>query len=301
MSFTNSSTNVSETTVFTWDFGDGSADASYDFTNLGQTISHGYLPNTVTCETQVTLTAENYCNIIQGSASVATFNPIHLWDKDIPNISADHTVLCYPDTVFTFTNSGNKNCFTQGNIFQRQLKWTFGLPAEVGSNTETPWYPFPPNTPRTAAFPGIGEYTIALLDSNFCGISTDTMTVSIVAPPVAGFSISQDTVCVGQNVTFIQESTGGNQYSWNINGTWTNLGSGNVNFAFTSPGTKTIFCRVFNSVSGNKLQRYHQSHFGGTSRAICWHNEQSQYCLRFSHCAILANQCGQSHAVCLGF
>jgi gliding motility-associated-like protein len=249
MNFTNSSTNVSETTVFTWDFGDGSADATFDFNNLGQTISHGYLPNTVTCETQVTLTAENYCNIIQGSASVATFNPIHLWDKDIPNISADHTVLCYPDTVFTFTNNGTKNCFTQGNIFQRQLKWTFGLPAEVGTNTETPWYPFPPNTPRTAAFPGIGEYTIALLDSNFCGISTDTMTVSIVAPPVAGFSISQDTVCVGQNVTFIQESTGGNQYSWNINGTWTNLGTGNVNFSFTTPGIKTVYCRVFNSVS----------------------------------------------------
>ncbi len=249
MSFTNSSTNVSETTVFTWDFGDGSADAQYDYGNLGQTISHGYLPNTVTCETEVTLTAENYCNIIQGSASVATFNPIHLWDKDIPNISADHTVLCYPDTTFTFTNSGTRNCFNQGNIFQRQLKWTFGLPAEVGSNTETPWFPFPPNTPRTASFPGIGEYTIALLDSNYCGISTDTMIVSIVAPPIAAFSISQDTVCVGQNVTFVQESTGGNQFSWNINGTWTNLGAGNVNFSFSSPGTKTIYCRVFNSIS----------------------------------------------------
>jgi PKD repeat protein len=92
---------------------------------------------------------------------------------------------------------------------------------------------------------------IALLDSNYCGISTDTMTVSVVAPPIAAFSISQDTVCVGQNVTFIQESTGGNQYSWNINGTWTSLGSGNVNFAFTSPGTKTILCRVFNSISAN--------------------------------------------------
>ena len=34
----------------------------YDFTNLGQTISHTYQQGTVNCETTVTLNAENTCN-----------------------------------------------------------------------------------------------------------------------------------------------------------------------------------------------------------------------------------------------
>ena len=246
--FTNSSTNVSATTVFEWDFGDGQT-ATFDASNLGQTIEHFYEPGTVNCETEVTLTAENYCNSLQGNPSIATFNPIHLWDKDQPNIATSNITKCYPDTTFSFTNSGTRNCYNQGNIYPRLLQWTFGTQAEVGSNTTTPWYPFPPNTPRTAAFPGIGDYTIILLDSSYCGIATDTQIVHIVAPPIAEFSISQDTVCVGQNVTFTPLNIGGNTYAWNFNGTWTTFPSGPVNYSFASAGTYTVQFRISESSS----------------------------------------------------
>ena len=42
--FINSSTQVSQTTTFTWDFGDGSPIEVYDYTNAGDTITHVYLP-----------------------------------------------------------------------------------------------------------------------------------------------------------------------------------------------------------------------------------------------------------------
>ncbi len=42
--FINSSTQISSNTTFTWDFGDGSPTETYDFTNLGDTILHTYLP-----------------------------------------------------------------------------------------------------------------------------------------------------------------------------------------------------------------------------------------------------------------
>jgi PKD repeat protein len=119
----------------------------------------------------------------------------------------------------------------------------------VGSNTTTPWYPFLPNTPRTAAFPGIGDYTIILLDSSYCGIASDTQIVHIVAPPIAEFSISQDTVCVGQNVTFTPLNTGGNTYAWNFNGTWTTFPSGPVNYSFAAAGTYTVQFRISESSS----------------------------------------------------
>jgi len=61
--FINSSTQISETTTFTWDFGDGSPIETYDHTNLGDTITHTYLPGigVQSCDLEVTLTAENYC------------------------------------------------------------------------------------------------------------------------------------------------------------------------------------------------------------------------------------------------
>jgi len=110
MEFINSSTNVSTTTQFTWDFGDGSTPLTFDHTNWLQTIAHTYEQGTVDCETEVTLTAENMCNTVQGGNSEATFSPIRIWDLDDPAITASATLLCYPDTTVTFTNTTERNC-----------------------------------------------------------------------------------------------------------------------------------------------------------------------------------------------
>ncbi|MFT5247069.1 MAG: hypothetical protein ACJAV7_003055, partial [Flavobacteriales bacterium] len=142
--FINSSTNVSETSVFVWDFGDGSPQETYDYTNWGQTISHVYEPGTVDCETEVSLSAENYCNTIQGGSSQATFNPIRIWDIDNAGITASATVLCYPDTVVELTNTTQRNCLFQGNIYQRYEYWNFGDYWGEGTDSIIDWTPWPP-------------------------------------------------------------------------------------------------------------------------------------------------------------
>jgi gliding motility-associated-like protein len=247
MEFINSSTNVSETTVFTWDFGDGSPQETYDYTNWGQTVSHTYEQGTVDCETEVALSAENYCNTIQGGASEATFNPIRIWDIDEAAITASATVLCYPDTVVTFTNTTERNCLFQGNIFQRYEYWNFGDYWGEGTDSIIDWTPWPPTFPYTIAYPGIGTYDVMMVDSNYCGLDTAYIQIEIVPPPTADITVSTDTVCVGEPITFFQNASGGaTEYEWNFDDGvgWLPTGAGNITYVYNTPGTYNVCSAV---------------------------------------------------------
>ncbi|MCB0760495.1 MAG: PKD domain-containing protein [Flavobacteriales bacterium] len=254
MEFINSSTNVSETTIFTWDFGDGSPQETYDYTNWGQTVSHVYQPGTVDCETEVSLTAENYCNTIQGGESEATFNPIRIWDIDEAAITASATVLCYPDTIVEFTNTTQRNCLFQGNIFQRYEYWNFGDYWGEGQDSIIDWTPWPPTFPHEIAYPGIGTYEVMMLDSNYCGIDTAYITIEIVPPPSAGLSATGDTICVGEPITFFQESSSSaNSYQWNFGDGigWLPTGGGNITYVYNNPGTYNVCTAVSISSSSS--------------------------------------------------
>lgn len=253
LEFINSSTNVSETTSFIWDFGDGSAPETYDHTNLGQVVSHVYEPNTVDCETEVSLTAENYCNNIQGGASEATFNPIRIWDVDQAAITASATVLCFPDNEVTFSNTTERNCLFQGNIAQRYEYWNFGDYWGEGQDSIVDWTPWPPTFPYTIEYPGLGDYEVMMLDSNFCGIDTAVITISIVPPPTAGLSVSAPEVCEGEPITFFQESTGGGDtYQWNFGDGvgWLPTGAGNITYVYNDPGIYDVQTTVSVASSG---------------------------------------------------
>ncbi len=207
MDFINSSTNTSTTTTFIWNFGDGSATETYDYTNLGQTISHTYQQGTVDCETVVTLTAENNCNTVQGGPSNATFDPIRIWDIDDAGITASETVLCFPDNQVTYTNTTERNCFLQGNIYQRYEYWNFGDYWGLGYDSIIDWRAWPPTFPHTLAYPGVGTYTTTLLDSNLCGIDVATITIEIVPPPTVGASADETSICEGESITFTNSSS----------------------------------------------------------------------------------------------
>ena len=211
--FTNSSTDVSQTTVFTWNFGDGSPIQTFNYTNAGQTISHNYLAGTVNCQTAVTLTAKNYCTSIP---TIANFNPIQIYDIDNANITPSAVLKCWPDNVFTFTNSTNRNCVPQGNTFQRQERWHFGNYWGLGHDSIVGWKPWPPSTPMSIAYPAIGSYNVILEDSNLCGINTKTITVTIINPPVAGVVGPANPLCQGASITFTNTSFTGYSYKWNF-------------------------------------------------------------------------------------
>lgn len=238
--FINSSTNVSPNTVFVWDFGDGSPTETYDHTNLGQTISHTYQQGTVDCETTVTLSAENTCNTLQGGPSVATFNPIRVWDLDDAAIAASATLLCWPDRTVTFLNTTDRNCLQQGNIYQRFEYWNFGDYWGAGQDSIIDWNPWPPTFPRVIQYPGIGTYNVTLLDSNYCGIDTAEITITIVPPPSVGLSVTPDTICAGETAFFDETTTGGaNTFSWDFGdgGGWQNTGSGDQAHTYNTAGT----------------------------------------------------------------
>lgn len=240
--FINSSTNVSPTTVFTWDFGDGSPPLVVDFTNAGDTVIHDYLQGTVNCETQVSLVAENQCNIAQGGSSQATFNPIRIWDLDDAAITASDVLLCFPETTVSFQNTTQRNCLAQGNTFQRQEYWNFGDYWGLGYDSIIDWTPWPPTFPHVIDYPGLGSYGVMMIDSNFCGQDTAYITIQIVPPPTAGFTLSTDTICAQTNVLATNTSSGGaNTLSWNFgDGTgWQTLGA-NPTHSYIAPGDYTI-------------------------------------------------------------
>ena len=238
LQFINSSTNVSKTTRFIWNFGDGSPLEYYDWTNAGKIVNHTYKKNTVSCETKVLLSAENYCSF--GNPTLATFYPIQIWDVDTAVVSADRTFLCYPDTTVHFTNQTVKNCLPQGNTNQRYEYWNFGNYWGKGTDSIINWLPFDPpiRIGYTIAYPGIGTYNVMMIDSNLCGRDTAYITVKIVAPPIAAMS-GPDTVCAGSVATFNNLSTGGaNQYSWNFGagGGWINTGNGSQSYTYATSG-----------------------------------------------------------------
>lgn len=243
MEFINSSTNTSTTTVFTWDFGDGSPIETYDYTNLGQTISHTYQVGTVDCETVVTLTAENNCNTVQGGPSSATFNPIRIWDIDDAAITASETILCFPDNEVTFTNTTDRNCLLQGNIYQRYEYWNFGDYWGEGQDSIIDWRAWPPTFPHTIQYPGIGTYTATLLDSNLCGIDMAIITIQIVPPPTADAAADALVICEGDIITFTNNSSSSaTDFKWDFDDGSAPVFSGanTIDHAFQNAGTFNV-------------------------------------------------------------
>lgn len=239
LQFINSSTDVSETTIFTWNFGDGTAAQTFDYTNAGQTVTHTYNKNTVNCQTAVTLTAKNYCTPVP---TIANFNPIQIYDVDDAAISSSAFIKCWPDNVFTYTNTTNRNCVPQGNTFQRQEKWNLGNYWGMGHDSIIDWRPWPPTSPVSVAYPATGNYTVQLLDSNLCGVDVQNLTVVIVNPPTAGVTAPAGPFCAGAAVTFTNASATGYMYKWNFGagGGFVSRPFGPQTYTYNTSGTYTV-------------------------------------------------------------
>ncbi len=248
LTFQNTSTDVSANTTFTFMFGDGSPPVIFTASNSGQLVSHQYNKNTVpTCATTASLFARNFCNI---SPSLSQYGPIQIYDLDGAAIGSD-VIHCAPDYTFSFTNTSIRNCLAQGNTFQRQEKWNLGNYWGMGHDSIIDWGPWPPTSPRIVVFPGIGQYTVQLLDSNLCGVDTAIRIVNIVPPPTALLIGPAGNLCQNTSLTFTNASTGGsNAYSWNFGdgGGFANLGAGNKSHTYTTPGTYTV--TMVASISG---------------------------------------------------
>lgn len=239
LAFKNGSTNVSKTTKFTWNFGDGTPTIAFSYTNSGQTINHTYNKGTVSCETTVTLTAQNYCT---PSPTKSEYFPIQIYDLDDAAIAPDAFVKCFPSTTFTFNNTTNRNCLAQGNTFQREEKWHFGNYWGLGHDSIIGWNPWPPTSPRVITYPGVGSYQVMLVDSNFCGRDTQRINVTIINPPSAGVIAPAGPNCQGVSITFTNASAPGYSYKWNFGegGGFVSKPAGPQSYSYVGFGSFTV-------------------------------------------------------------
>ena len=240
--FINSSTQISSNVTFTWDFGDGSPLEVYNFTNLGDTITHTYLPGigVQSCDLEVTLTAANFCG-----TSTASFFPLKVWDLDEAVITPSATLLCYPDTVVQYVNNTIRNCFPEGNQSQRYERWNFGDYWGLNRDSIIEWRPWNPPiiNPPPMAYPGVGIYDVTLQDSSFCGIVETTIQIEITNPPTSIISSDKDTICEGETVTFFNNSIGGaNEFQWDFDqgSGFQNLNGNDKSRVYNSTGDFTI-------------------------------------------------------------
>jgi PKD repeat protein len=237
---------ISETTVFSWDYGDSSPLDIYDHTNAGQQVSHEYLPQNGGCGIVVSLMAENYCG-----ATISTFGPISTWDVDTAIITPSALLLCYPDTTFTFLNTTDMNC-QPDNSAQRYEFWNFGDYWGLGYDSIIDWQPWPPTAPQIIGYPGPGTYSVLLLDSSFCGIDSAIIDVIITEAPKVDVSVFPDTICMGEEAQFNGSILANvpDVFSWNFDdgSGWQGLGPGSQNHVYISDGDFLI--SFVGSVSG---------------------------------------------------
>ena len=212
VSFTNNSVGASPANDYEWDMGNGNT-----YTTTVTPPNQDYLnAGTYT----ISLTGSNACG-----DSTLTQN-IVLDTVPTASIDVDPMNECSPETFtfdnFSSANTDNYSWYLDGAVYSN----------DSIINPITFTYP-PGNTPV--------EHEVILEVSNACGTDLDTVEITVHRPTDAQFNISAPNSCLGDPVTFTNNSLGENlTYEWDFgNGTTsTNAGPHTINYA--SPGNYTV-------------------------------------------------------------
>jgi PKD repeat protein len=151
------------------------------------------------------------------------------------------TVNTTPTAGFNFSTNGLTASFTNSSTNATSYSWNFG---DGGTSTQT-------NPSHTYA--ADGTYTVTLSATNACGTVTTTKTVTIVTPPVAGFSAAPTSGCAPLSVQFTNTSSA-NATSWNWQfpgGTPSSSTAQNPTVVYNTPGTYSVTLTASNSAGSN--------------------------------------------------
>lgn len=219
VTFTNTSTaNGTSPIVFNaWYFGDGDSLVGVNATHVYQT------PGTY----PVTLVVTN----ANGTAD-AEVKPGYITVK--PSPTASFSILgqgCTVPLTLTFNNTSSTGGFT--------YSWNFG-------NTQTSTVQNPPSQ----TYGSVGTYPITLTVTNATTGCSSTVVQQIeVSNYQAGITLPP-VVCIGQSVSFTDNSTAGaNTWNWNFGGQGSSTEQ-NPTFTFNTAGTFNIQLASQNTVSG---------------------------------------------------
>jgi PKD repeat protein len=209
-------TNTSTGAVsYNWAFPGGSPASSTD-TNVTVVYTN---PGTYT----VTLTATNNSGTSTATTTV--------------------TVNTVPAPSFSSVTNGAVVTFTNTTNNATSYSWNF---ADGNSSTEQ-------NPTHTYAADGV--YTVVLTATNICGTATSTQTVTVVTPPVAGFTASPTGGCAPLTVSFNNTSSSNStSFQWTFPGG--NPGSSiapNPTVVYNTPGIYSVTLVATNSAGSSTL------------------------------------------------
>ncbi|MBO6517420.1 MAG: PKD domain-containing protein, partial [Bacteroidia bacterium] len=228
ITFTNNSKNISNGTVFTWDFGDGSDPLIKDNITFNQKLVHTY--NSTLCNATVQLTASNSCGF-----SLTTWNPIQISQKDEARFTIDST-NCDSSGFYRFRNiSTDSFCIFPDT---KQFYWDFG------DGTNSGW--ISSKGDQLHNYKTQGPKTVCLIAKNDCGEDTTCLPLTIVYTPVVGFEYDTLSGCESVTVNIRDTSIGyGLTRSW-LFGDGTSSSAKQVSHTYTQPGTYNLRLTVGN-------------------------------------------------------
>ena len=229
--FVNTSTNVPPGSFVGWNF-------------------PGATPNTSTVSSP-----SNICYNTAGSYWVtlvitdATFNVL-----DSTGVAITVTTCTPPVAGFTFSPAGPfcaDSCitFTSTSTYTPTATFAWDFGNGQGNNSENPGAPI--------CFSTAGTYQVSLTVTDANGTDTETQTIIIedCTPPTAGVTMSSNTICAGQCISFNNSSVNGTFYQWTFEG-----GSPPVsylqfpgNVCFDAEGTYTVTLVAGNSYGSDTI------------------------------------------------
>ncbi len=205
---------------YSWSFQDGSPRDS----TTGATVAHPYDNFTLNVTSYI---PQYFVRDVNGCRSIFNQNTLYIKPDATAEIGIGPGSSCSIPATVIFDN------FSAGPAI---YSWDFGDPGSGALNTSTADEP-------SHTYNASGSYLVTLISGMPGCTSQDTMTVNVF-PPVAGFTVSDDTVCIGQSIAFTNTSTPtpltSLTFQWNFGDGTPSSFAQDPNHSYINPGTYTV-------------------------------------------------------------
>ncbi len=222
VSFTNQSVNTYGA-VFNWTFGNGQSSNLFTPPNITY-----YQSATIDTSYYIQLQVNNFCGVFIKQDS------LKVYPKPTASFITNTDAGCSPLLIYILNQ-------TIG--IPQTIKWTFG-----NGDSSTRFTPL--QIPiRYTSVDTASIYQIKLVASNKCGVDSMSKNITVLPNTVQSFfTVTAQNACQNLSVGFMDQSTGGNNISWNFGDGGTSVVKNPIH-TYTQPGIYTAYQYVNNNCS----------------------------------------------------